>query len=126
MSEHEAIDETRLSISGYSLGSYVALQTAAAERRIKTVLIAAGGDLPETPWTRMMRLISDPLKSVRNLKGRPLLMLHGKRDRTIRPEQAQRLYEAASQPKELRWYDSGHVLPADAATDAAAWLTKNG
>jgi predicted esterase len=126
MSEHEAIDETRLSISGYSLGSYVALQTAAAERRIKTVLIAAGGDLPETPWTRMMRLISDPLKSVRNLKGRPLLMLHGKRDRTIKPEQAQRLYDAASQPKELRWYDSGHVLPADAATDAAAWLTKNG
>ena len=35
MGEHDAIDKTRLSISGYSLGSYVALQTAAAEKRIR-------------------------------------------------------------------------------------------
>ena len=122
LDQHEAIDKTRLSVSGYSLGSYVALQTAAAEKRVRSVMIAAGGDLPATPWTRMMRFISDPLKSVRALKGRPLLMLHGKRDRTIRPEQAQRLYDAASEPKELRWYDGGHVLPSAAATDAAAWL----
>ena len=122
LGEHDAIDKTRLSVSGYSLGSYVALQTAAAEKRVRSVILAAGGDLPATPWTRMMRFISDPLKSVRALKGRPLLMLHGKRDRTIKPEQAQRLYDAASEPKELRWYDSGHVLPSAAATDAAAWL----
>jgi fermentation-respiration switch protein FrsA (DUF1100 family) len=126
MGAHDAIDETRLNISGYSLGSYVALQTAVAEKKIKAVMIAAGGDLPETPWTRMMRLISDPLKSARSLKGRPLLMLHGKRDRTIKPEQAQRLYDAASEPKTIKWYDSGHVLPPAAATDAAAWLVKNG
>lgn len=122
LGQHGAIDKARLGVSGYSLGSYVALQTAAAEKHVGAVIIAAGGDLPATPWTRMMRFISDPLKSVRSLKGRPLLMLHGKRDRTIKPEQAQRLYDAASEPKELRWYDSGHVLPSAAATDAAAWL----
>jgi predicted esterase len=51
-------------------------------------------------------------------------MLHGRSDRTIRPDQAQRLYDAASEPKELRWYESGHVLPATAAEDAAGWLVK--
>jgi uncharacterized protein len=109
-------------VAGYSLGSYVALQTAAADDRVQSIIVAAGGDLPETPWTGMVRMISDPLRSVRSLNGRPLLMLHGRADRTITAPQAQRLYDAASEPKELRWYESGHVLPAKAAEDAAAWL----
>lgn len=121
---HEAIDSRRVHIAGYSLGSYIALQTVTAEKGVASVIIAAGGDLPATRWTRMMRIISDPLRSVRSLNGRPLLMLHGKNDRTITPEQAQRLYDAAAKPKELRWYSSGHVLPPAAAEDAAAWLVK--
>ena len=116
------IDGDRLSIAGYSLGSYIALQTAAADKQLVSVIIAAGGDLPSTQWTGMMRLISDPLKSVKALKGRPLLMLHGRSDRTITPDQAERLFDAASDPKELRWYKSGHVLPAEAGDDAATWL----
>jgi fermentation-respiration switch protein FrsA (DUF1100 family) len=124
LSAHDAIDPRRLSITGYSLGSYIALQTAVADKRVQAVIIAAGGDLPTTPWTNMVRMISDPMRYVTSLKGRPLLMLHGRLDRTIAPQQAQRLYDAAPQPKELRWYDSGHVLPPAAADDAAAWLTR--
>jgi uncharacterized protein len=122
LSTQDAIDARNLNVTGYSLGSYVALQTAAADERVGSVIIAAGGDLPATPWTKMVRMISDPLRSVRSLNRRPLLMLHGRSDRTIAPEQAQRLYDAASQPKELRWYDTGHVLPAAAGDDAASWL----
>ena len=70
----------------------------------------------------MLRMISDPLASAKSLSGRALLMLHGTQDRTIRRDQAQRLYDAAAQPKELIWYDSGHALPPAAADDAAAWL----
>jgi uncharacterized protein len=121
-STHDAIDARRLNITGYSLGSYIALQTAASDKRAGSVIIAAGGDLPATPWTNMVRMISDPLRYAASLNGRPLLMLHGRLDRTIAPQQAQRLYDAASEPKELRWYDSGHVLPPAAADDAAAWL----
>jgi uncharacterized protein len=98
------------------------LQTAVADTRVKSVIIAAGGDLPVSPWTNMVRMISDPLRYAAALNGRPLLMLHGRLDRTIAPPQAQRLYDAASQPKELRWYDTGHVLPPAAADDAAGWL----
>ena len=123
LAANDAIDPLKLSTAGYSLGSYIALQTAVADQRIRCIVVAAAGDLPATPWTGMLRMVSDPLASVKSLSGRPLLMLHGMDDRTIRREQAQRLYDAASEPKELRWYESGHALPPAAADDAAVWLT---
>lgn len=125
LSNHEAIDAECINATGYSLGSYVALQTAAADKRVKSVIIAAGGDLPVTPWTAMLRMVADPVKAALALKGRPLLMLHGKMDRTITAQQAQSLFNAAAQPKQLRWYSTGHVLPAEAADDAATWLLEN-
>jgi fermentation-respiration switch protein FrsA (DUF1100 family) len=48
--------------------------------------------------------------------------VHGRYDRTIPPQHAERLFEAAAEPKELRWWDAGHILPAEAISDAAAWL----
>ena len=67
-------------------------------------------------------MVADPLASIRKLNGRPLLMVHGRRDRTVTPEQAQRLFDAAPEPRELRWYDAGHHLPAAASADVAEWL----
>jgi fermentation-respiration switch protein FrsA (DUF1100 family) len=49
-------------------------------------------------------------------------MVHGRGDRTIRPEQAERLFAAAQEPKELRWWNAGHILPAEAIRYAAGWL----
>jgi dienelactone hydrolase len=124
LSEHEVIDPRRIGIAGYSLGSYIALQTAAAEKTIKCVVVAAGGDLPVTPWTSMVRMVTDPLTSAKKLKGQPLLMLNGINDRTIRRQQAQKLFDAALEPKSIKWYEAGHVLPPAAAEDAAMWLIK--
>ena len=47
LAAHEAIDSLRIGILGYSLSSYIALQTAAAEERIKCVVVAAGGIFPQ-------------------------------------------------------------------------------
>lgn len=124
LSAQKFVDAQKICLTGYSLGSYIALQTAAPDERVGSVIIAAGGDLPDTPWTGMIRMMTDPLKSVRALDGRPLLMLHGKNDRTIPPKQTQRLFDAAQEPKELRWYESGHVLPREAADYAAEWLAR--
>ena len=49
-------------------------------------------------------------------------MINGRFDRTIRPEQARSLFEAASEPKELRWYDGGHWPPQSAIDSVADWL----
>lgn len=116
------IDPARIAAVGYSLGSYIALITAAGEPLVRAVIAAAAGDLPDSPWTGLMRRVADPVAAARRLNGRPLLMLHGRNDRTITPAQAQRLFDSAAPPKELVWYDTGHILPPAAADRAALWL----
>lgn len=121
----EEVDSTRLSVVGYSLGSFLATLIAADETAVRAVVVAAGGDLPsDTPFGSLARAVADPLRAVRRLRGRPLLVVHGRNDRTIRPDQAQRLFDAAHEPKEIRWWNSGHYLPAEAIGDAADWLVE--
>lgn len=117
------IDRDCTAVAGYSLGSFLAVMAAADDPAVRAVVLAAGGDLPAgTPLSAVARAVADPVRAVRKLKGRPLLMVHGTGDRTMRPEQAQRLFDAADEPKELKWWNAGHVLPAPAIDYAAEWL----
>jgi uncharacterized protein len=117
------VDARRIAIVGYSMGSFLAVSLAADDALVRAVVLAAGGDLPQgTPFAGIARMVADPVAAVRRLNGRPLLMVHGRRDRTVLPEQAQRLFAAAAEPKELRWWDSGHYLPHAASDAAALWL----
>jgi fermentation-respiration switch protein FrsA (DUF1100 family) len=122
---HDAIDSPRIGIAGYSLGSYLATSVAANDSLARAVALAAGGDLPpQMPFAPLVRSMVDPLRDVQKLAGRPLLMINGRFDRTILPEQARSLFEAAAEPKELRWYDAGHWPPQSAIDSLAAWLEK--
>jgi uncharacterized protein len=115
----------RLAIVGYSLGSQIGAATAAAEPDVRALVIAAGGDLPSSsPVTALARMFADPIAAVKALNGRPLLMIHGRSDRTVTPEQAKRLFDAASEPKEIRWFDAGHRLPTEAIEVAVNWLAE--
>jgi uncharacterized protein len=119
------LDRGCLAVAGYSMGSFLAVMLAAEQPSVRAVILAAGGDLPSgSPLTLVARTVADPLRAVRRLSGRPLLMVHGRNDRTVRPEQAERLFAAAREPKELRWWASGHILPPPAVEDAAAWLAE--
>lgn len=119
------VDTARMAVVGYSLGSYLATQLAAADPAVRAVVVAAGGDLPaDTPFAALARSVVDPLRAVRRMDGRPLLVVHGRRDRTVLPEQAERLFAAAPEPKEIRWWDAGHHLPAAAIDHAATWLVE--
>lgn len=117
------VDPERIGVVGYSLGSFLSVLLAAEEPRVRAVVVAAGGDLPtSTPFTALARTVADPLRAVRRLGGRPLLVVHGRRDRTVLPEQAERLFAAAGEPKEIRWWDAGHFLPSEAIEEAVGWL----
>jgi uncharacterized protein len=123
LAEHPAIDSQRLAVAGYSLGAYLAVVVASANPLVRAVALAAGGDLPEeTPFAALIRTVADPARSVRGLAGRPLLMVNGTHDRTVRPSQARALFAAARDPKELRWYDGGHWPPPSAIDTVADWL----
>jgi uncharacterized protein len=123
LAEHPATDGTRLALVGYSLGSFLATIVAAQEPLIRAVILAAGGDLPtRLPFAAIIRAVADPLRAVRNLAGRPLLMVNGRFDRTVTADQAQRLFDVASEPKELRWYAGGHWPPPNEVDAAVVWL----
>jgi predicted esterase len=116
------IDRDRLGLVGYSLGAYLSLAVAERDRAPRAVVLAAGGDLPDFAFASLIRTVADPLSGVRALNGRPLLMVHGRRDRTIPPALAERLFAAAAEPKEIQWWDAGHYLPDEAVRGAAQWL----
>jgi uncharacterized protein len=123
LSARADVDARRLAMVGYSMGAFLSVVLAADEPLVRAVVLAAGGDLPQgTPFAAVARMVADPLAAVRRLNGRPLLMVHGRRDTTVRPEQAQRLFDAAGEPKELQWWDAGHHLPPEASARAADWL----
>jgi len=125
LAEHAAVDPRRLAVVGYSLGAYLGVVVAANDPLCRAVLIAAGGDLPAgIPFEPLVRTVADPIRAARKLGGRPLLMVHGRGDRTIKPAQAERLYAAATDPKELRWYQGGHWPPSTAIDDAAEWVAE--
>jgi hypothetical protein len=120
-----AVDSQRLAIVGYSLGAYLAVVAASEETRWRAVVLASGGDLPEqTPFVSIVRAAADPLRAVRKLCGRPLLMVNGRFDRTIKADRAERLYEAAGDPKEIHWYHGGHWPPQPAIDFGAQWLAQ--
>lgn len=124
LGQQQDVDDARLAIVGYSMGAFLACEVAARERAVRAVVLAAGGDLPkETPFAMLVRAVADPVRAARRFAGRPLLMVNGRHDTTVRPDQAERLYAAAGDPKELRWYDAGHYLPPRVVAEAADWLT---
>jgi dienelactone hydrolase len=123
LASHADIDRNHIGIAGYSLGAFVALVVAANDPSIRAVCLAAGGDLPsDIPFAPLIRNIVDPRRCVRDIAGRPLLMVNGRFDERIRPEAAEALFAAALEPKELRWYEGGHWPPPNVIDDAADWL----
>ena len=64
----------------------------------------------------------DPINHVQSLSPAPVLFQCGTDDPHVPRERAQEFYETARQPKELKWYESGHGLNAEATTDRKGWL----
>ena len=123
LATHESVDTERLAIVGYSLGSFIANIVAADAPSVQAVVLAASGDLPQgLPFESLVRSVVDPLRAVRRLGGRPLLMVNGRFDRSVTSSQAERLFAAAREPKTMRWYGGGHWPPANDIEFAAEWL----
>lgn len=122
---HPAIDRNRVGLVGYSLGAFLGVAVAAAEPQVRATALAAGGDLPaDLPFGPIVRSVADPPRMVRKLAGRPLLMVNGKLDRTVKRDQAERLFAAAAEPKAIRWYAGGHWPPPAEIEATAEWMAE--
>jgi pimeloyl-ACP methyl ester carboxylesterase len=125
-------------LAGYSMGSWIGTLAGAADRRVKAMVLMVAGSAAtaakeleeEGPGIKERLDLVHHFAVLRHnlaiakFAPRPVLMLNGKKDPMVPPERTKVLFEAAGNPKEQRWYDSGHLLPFEAHRDAAAWLAK--
>ncbi len=146
LSTRKDVDMKRIGALGVSMGGFTGVLLAAVDERVKAIVVeAAGGDwltitlkavgaigerlreqIGENPSEETKRIVAtiDPLNFVARLKGRPLLIQHGKKDSIVPPECAQKLFDAAHPPKEMQWFDSDHALPPEARERAVIWLVE--
>jgi uncharacterized protein len=137
------VDPARIGFSGYSYGGMVGVHFAGIERRLKAAVIAAGyggtvtiattaGNLQQLS-TNSCALRNDwfrentPIEPIRFIPGASptvLLFQIARFDMNVPPADAQAAYDAASSPKEVLYYDTGHGLNTQAFADRVTWLAK--
>lgn len=135
------VDRARLGYVGRSYGGAMGALFAGVERRLATYVLQVGdgglvshftgdGDPPGPPrgvtqeqWERWLRAM-EPIEPIRFVgrAGVPILFQSGRLDTVVPPADAERLFQAASEPRELRWYDAGHPLNDAATADLLAWF----
>lgn len=143
------VDASRIGLMGISLGGYYVCRGAATDLRIKATVEVAGPFCfgahweEEPPLTREAFRVrsgarteeeAETLAKQLTLEGMasniqcPLLVIHGKMDRVIAIEEAYKIYEQASGPKELLILEEGnHVcnnLPYQYRPYASDWLVQ--
>jgi dienelactone hydrolase len=137
------VDPARIAFEGYSYGGIMGAQFVGIERRLKAAVLAAamGGHITgmTTPlnmpnlnalscatrnaWFGAMTQV-EPIRFISNASPTALFFQAGRFDANVLPTDAQTLYDAAPQPKEIRWYDTGHGLNQQALWDRHDWLTQ--
>ena len=141
LQSRDDVDEDRIGYLGISYGAAIGGLFAGVEDRIAAFVLSVGdgglvthftgpedaeGPLSRLPaarresWLAGMKPI-EPLKWIGRAEA-PILFQSGRGDEAVPPADAREFQQAADEPKEVRWYDSGHFLPPRAWCDAARWL----
>jgi len=66
----------------------------------------------------------DPIVHVSNLSPAPVFFQFGTDDPHVPKKRAEEFFAAAKEPKEIKWYETGHGLDMEAAVDRKDWLKK--
>jgi uncharacterized protein len=131
------VDARRIGFVGHRAGAMLGAILAGTDRRASCYVLVAG--TPDaTEWAlrswpsaadsareygRALAVLN-PINFVGIAAPAALLFQFGRRDSTVSEAARTELFDEASHPKEVRWYDSGHELNVEAAVaDRIAWLT---
>ncbi len=123
------IDHDRYMLVGMSMGGILGSVLGPLDGRIKSAaLIVAGGRLDlmllhsEFPIVARLRDAGvtgemlaeqlyqiEPVNFIGHFAPRPVLFVNGTEDRIIPRENAELLHQAAGEPKQVVWYEGGHI-----------------
>jgi uncharacterized protein len=139
------VNNKHLAYFGVSYGAAMGGLLAGVEDRLKAYVLAVGdgglvsrfagpddtdGPLQALPaqdrerWLQAMRPI-EPINFIGQAAPAALLFLAGTKDESIPQQDARRYHQAASQPKEVRWYEAGNLLNCTAREDMMVWLARH-
>lgn len=132
------VDSGRFAFVGHDFGGmYGVLAGSLDKRPTHYVLMAATprfsdwylysprleGDERET-FIRQMSEI-DPITHIQSLSPATVFFQFATDDPHVPKERAEEFFAAATEPKEMKWYESGHALNQDATLGRKAWLKEN-
>jgi dienelactone hydrolase len=124
------VDPERLAFIGHSYGATQGAVLAGVEHRIKAYALAAAYprfmdampyELRSDEYARELDPI-DPIRHVGQAAPSALLFQYGLRDPSLPQDLALQLVEAASEPKSVQWYNTGHMLTPAMIRDHIVWL----
>jgi dienelactone hydrolase len=141
------VDPKRLAYVGLSYGANTGAALAAFDRRAKTYVLMGGppsvtqmyreidhpglvrlrGRMPTQDFERYLARLApfDPVNFIGRAAPASLLLQFARHDWYVSEAAARRYEQAASSPKEVRWYDGGHEFnDPESLADRAAWLRK--
>ena len=127
-----AVDPTDVTVVSVSFGAFTGIPAAVLEPRVKQlVVVQAGGNLSGViahnserwgvaipswlaGWLGGGILAAfEPMKYIRHLAPRKLVMINSEGDSFFTRESAEDLFETAYEPKEIIWEKSKHVAPGE-------------
>jgi predicted esterase len=128
LTKRKDIDGKHIGLLGYSMGAMMGAILGGVENRISAFVLCVGGD----PILPLAETLQGPVKEaaygispslfVGHIAPRPILMLNGKQDKVMSEEASRRLFDAAKEPKQIQWFESGHILPPEAGKKGIEWL----
>jgi len=128
------VDPKRLGFVGHDYGAVFGSTLSGVDQRLKTYVLIAG--VPtlkdfQTVGTTLpdgyVQLIEDidPIRYVSKASPASLFFQFAKLDQFVSQNMANQLYNAASEPKKITWYDDNHQMANETArADRLAWLTE--
>jgi dienelactone hydrolase len=128
------VDGRRIAFVGFSGGARMGAILAGSEPRIRAFDLISGGGLPAAAFVdaapvAVRKQVAkafeglDDLAEIRRSHAR-FLFQDGLRDEVVPRAQLAALAAAAPRPKELRWYETGHVPGKRALHEQLVWLAR--
>ena len=129
------IDPNRIAYVGHDFGGMYGVLAGSLDKRPTHYVIMAAtprfpdwylylpkleGDAREAFIAQMSEI--DPITHVGNLSPAPILFQFATNDFHVPTERAEEFFNAAQEPKEMRWYEAGHGLNEKASQERKQWL----